>query len=294
MSDARPRAGAVLLTLSLIWFAVTLWSAHAYVSGALDPLFAVIDAARALPDVLAASMLAGAASALAALGWLPVRAALRWPAAIGSGTLVGALAAALILWGYGHRSSILTLAISALLAGAIGGAFGALKPREVPTAGVAATLAAFLTDQALHLFQNPLLNLFGAGDSAPTRLAAASRLALTTSLLGGLAAGLVAFWYLRRTGTGWRFPVYLAAGAVPGAFLLVTELVTRVGGAQVFGLIGNLSSADRTYVEYTGNSRLNHALILLFTGAIVAVLCFGRTLRPATPAPTPKSPTKVS
>jgi hypothetical protein len=280
----------VLLALSLIWFAAMLWSAHANIAGTGTAVGALIQVADALPVVVAASMLTGAAAALIALGWLRVRAALRWPLALGAGTLPAAMVAALIIWEYGHRSAILLLGASVLIAGTVGGALGALRPAALVAAGIAGTLAAFFVAFALRVFDNRLLGLFGAGSTAGSQLTAASRLALTTSLLGGAAAGLVAFGYLRRAGTDRRFPVYLAAGAFPGVLLLLTEAVTLIGGAQIFRVVSGLSSADRAIVEYVGNSRLNHALIMLFVGALVALLCLGRTLRPAEP----RQSTKVS
>jgi hypothetical protein len=278
----------VLLALSLVWFAAMLWSANANIVGIGNPLGALIQVADALPVVIAASMLAGAAAALAILTRLQLRARLHWPVALGSGAAVGAVAAGLILIGYGHRSSIMVLAISVVVAGAVGGGLGALKPPELVAAGVAGTLAAFFVAFALHVFENQMLRLFGAGSSPASQLGAASRLALTTSLLGGAAAGVVAFVVLRRTSGERRFPAYLAAGAFPGVLLLLSEAVTLIGGAQIFGLVGGLSDADHAILDYVGHSRLNHALIMLFVGAIVALLCFGRTLRPAAPAAKPE------
>jgi hypothetical protein len=279
----------VLLAFSLIWLAAMLWSAHASIGGTGTAVGALIQVTDALPVVVAASMLTGAAAALTALAWLRVRAALRWPLALGAGTLPAAGVAALIIWAYGHRSAILLLAGSVLIAGTVGGALGALPPAGLVAAGVAGTLAGFFVAFALRVFDNQLLGLFGAGSTAGSQLTAASRLALTTSLLGGAAAGLVAFGYLRRAGTDRRFPVYLAAGAFPGVLLLLTEAVTLIGGAQVFRAVSGLSSADHAIVDYVANSRLNHALIMLFVGALVALLCLGRTLRPAEP----RQPTKV-
>ncbi len=257
----------------------TLWAAT-------DPVTAIIDAAGALPVLISASMLAGAAAGLAAPVWRPLPAKLRWPLALAAGTVVGAVAAGSIIWGYGHRTSIVLLAVSVLVAGTAGGALGAVKPGQVVSAGVAGALAAFVADSVLGLFTGPLVRLFGAGDSAGSKLAAASRLALTTSLLAGLVAGLVAFWLLYRARCGWPFPAYLGAGATAGILLLLTELITRIGGAQLFSLVGRLSEADRVYVDYVAQSRLNHGLIVLFLGAIVAILCLGSTMRrpePATP-----------
>jgi hypothetical protein len=248
--------------------------------------------------VLSAGMLAGTASGSAALGWFTVRDRWRWPLAIGAGALIGALAATLILIAYGHRTSIVVLAVSVFAAAVLGGALGAIRPAGIAVAGIAGTLAVFFVGIVLHSLESPLDRLFGAHGTADSQVAAGTRVALTTSLLGGLAAGLIAFGYLRRAGTGRRFLPYLAAGALPGVLLLLTELVTRVGGMQLFTLIRNLSPGDRTFVDYWDNSRLDHALVVLFVGAIVALLCFGRTLTPtprpaARPAATPAKKAKA-
>jgi len=284
---SRARGSTVLLVLSLVWLGAMLWSANANITGTGNALGALIQVADALPVVIAASMLAGTAAALAVLARVRPRGRLHWPVALGSGAAVGAVAAGLILVGYGHRSSIMLLALSVVVAGAVGGGLGAVRPAELIAAGIAGTLAAFFVAFALHVFEDQLLQLFGAASSPASQLAAASRLALTTSLLGGAAAGVTAFFALRRVER--RFPIYLAAGAFPGVLLLLSEGVTLIGGAQIFGLVGGLSDADHAILEYVGHSRLNHALIMLFVGAIVALLCFGRTLRPAAPAPKPAS-----
>src|SRR5436189_5494450 len=105
-----PRGSVILLGLSLLWLAGMLWSANANIVGTGNPLGALIQVADALPVVIAASMLAGAAVALAVLTRFPLRGRLHWPVAIGSGAAVGAVSAGLILLGYGHRSSIVVLA----------------------------------------------------------------------------------------------------------------------------------------------------------------------------------------
>jgi hypothetical protein len=296
----RVRLRSVLLGLSLAWFGWTLWSAHTNIIGAGDELNAVLQAADALPVVISAAVLSGAASSMAVLGWLsnanwaPLRQAtrlrvrdrLRWPLAVGVGALVGALALGLVLLGYGHRSSIVVLAVAVLVAAVLGGALGALKPGELASAGVAGTLAVFLVSVALHSFPGQLMRLFGAGSSPGSVLSAATRLALTTSLVGGVLAGLLAFWLLYRSCKTRRFLAYLAAGAFPGLVLLLAELVTRVGGAQLFHIVSGLSSGDQTLVDYWANTRLDHALVVLFVGAITALLCFGRSL----PAKQPTAP----
>ena len=128
MNRAGPRGALILLVLSLVWFAAMLWSAQANITGTGTAQGALIQLSDALPVVVAASVLAGTAAGLAALGWRPVRAALRWPVAMGAGATPAAVAAVLIIWGYGSRSAILLIATAVLVAGTLGGALGAVRP----------------------------------------------------------------------------------------------------------------------------------------------------------------------
>lgn len=288
-----PRRGSViLLGLGLGWLGWLLWGAQTEVAAADNPLSALIRAGGLFPVVLFATLFSGAAAGLAASTWRPALARLRWPLATGAGTVVGALTAALVFWGYGHRTPIVLLAVSVLAAGAVGGALGAVKPGQVVFTGLCATLATVAAETVLALFTPQLAGLFGGGGTAGAHLAVASRLALTATLLGGAVAGVCAFWLLYRARCGWRFPAYLGAGATAGTLLLLADVLTRIGGIQLYDAIGRLSPADRTFVGFTAQSRLNHALIVLFLGAIVALLCFGSTLR--RPEPAAEEPTEVT
>jgi hypothetical protein len=276
----------VLLTLCLAWLAAWLWSANASIRDETDATVAMSNAALALPGVTTATLLAGAATAVYAVGW----ARLRWPALPGratwlvsaaAGLALGVLAGALILIGYGTRSSILVLALTVAVAGTLGGLAAGPAPRGVAAAGLSATLTQFLVVFAMNLFNHPLLHLMGDGDGARAHVAASARLALTEALVAGLVAGLVAFAHLRRQPHTWRFPAYLAAGAAAGLVSLVAEPVTRIGGAQLLDRVSGLSPADAAWQEMSANGRINHGLVVLFAGAITALVLFGRTLRPA-------------
>jgi hypothetical protein len=285
------RSTIVLFALGLIWLAAYLWAAHASIVGAGDDeVIAVFDAALALPGVVAATMLAGATASVTALGWLRPRLSRTggWAVsgtALGAGLVIGLLAGGLILLGYGHRSSIMVLAWAVVAAGAVGGIVGSARPRDMTSAGLAATLAAFFVGFLLNYKQDTLIDLFGGGTSAQSRADALRPLTLTESLVAGLLAGIVAFLYLRRTRAVPHFIAYPADGAAPGIILLLAEAVTRLGGSQLFGAAGNSSVIDQTAVEYSSGSRLNHGLIVLFAGAFVAMIAYGVTLRPATAGP---------
>ncbi|MBO0867893.1 MAG: hypothetical protein J2P15_04955 [Micromonosporaceae bacterium] len=266
--------------------AAWLWSANASIRDATDATVAMSNAALALPGITTATLLAGAATALYTVGWIrnrrpELRARAVWAASAAAGLSLGVVAGATILIGYGTRGSILVLALTVAVAGTGGGLAAGPAPRGVVAAGLSAMLAQFLVGFALNLFQHPLLDLMGDGDGARAHLAASARLALTESLVAGLVAGVVAFAHLRRQACGWRFPAYLAAGATAGLLLLVAEPITRIGGAQLFDRVSGLSPADAAWQEMFASGRINQALVVLFVGAITALVLFGRTLRPA-------------
>lgn len=292
MRDPRPasrRGSLLLLGFSLLWLAGMIWAANANVLESGDSLVALAAATSALPVVIAATMLAGAAAGLAAVSRRPLGPRLHWPLGIGTGLLVGAVAAGLVLWGYGQRASIVVIAVAILVAGTVGGALGAIPFGTIVQVGLTGALAAFVADAVFTYFNTFFMPVFGPGTTAASRLAAASRFALTTSLLAGAVAGVLAFWLLYRLRCGWRFPAYLGAGTGAGVLLLLTEAITRTGGAQAFRAVASVSPADRVYVDYVAQSRLDHGLIVLFVGAIVALLCFGSTLKKPEPAPRTRS-----
>jgi hypothetical protein len=272
-----------LLALALAWLAVLLYGTKVSIDSATAPEEAVDWTSVALPAVVAASVLAaacvGAAAVNIALRRRPALATwARWVSAVGSGAVAGAVVGALIIAQYGHAGAILLLAGAVLVAGALGGVLAGLPARETVVAGLAAGVALFYVEFLLQLFQGPLRRLFGAGNTGVSQWNAGTRLAVTQALIGGLAAGLVAYLYLRRNGRGARMPGYLCAGALPGLLLLIAEAITRIAGKQVFAAVAGLSEGDKVLLDYWKNSRLNQALVVLFVGAIVALICFGRSL----------------
>ncbi|HWG99674.1 MAG TPA: hypothetical protein VNV66_10200 [Pilimelia sp.] len=292
-ADLPPAGVGVLAALSLAWLAVMLRGVQVIVESA--GAFGVASAAYALPGVVSASLVAGAAVGLLAVRTLtrrltprlPLRdsAGLRFAFGLAAGAATGLLAAAPTLTGPGAGMPTMVLAGTIAAAGTVGGAAAGLRAAHVVAPATAAALAVFLVGFVLNLFQQPLFGLYGYGQSAESKASAYGWFALTTSLCGGLAAGLVAFAYRRRT---WRpstppVPVraalgYLAAGAGPGLLLLVAELITRAGGARVLALTSAISDADRSGQVQLDASRVKYALALLFLGGITAMVAYGRTL----------------
>ena len=285
--DDRPAGWAVfvLAGLAVAWLAATLWSAHATITGSGgDDVLALNRAALTLPSVIIASLVAGVAVGLAAIAVLGRRGRAltrigRLATGAGAGVVTGLIIVALILTSYGTGSSLVVLATGVGAASVIGGAISAIPPDAVVGAAVAGTVAWFLLGLVQGALNDQLLGLFGAGNSAASRVHATSRLLLTVALTGGIVAGLVAYRYLRPRGEGLRWPAYLLAGAGPGLLLVLANLVALVGGARLRELAAASSEADSAALHYIGTAGLNTALVVLFIGAITAMIAFGRTLK---------------
>jgi hypothetical protein len=170
-------------------------------------------------------------------------------------------------------------------AATIGGALAGFQVPRVLTAVCWASIGVFLVGFVLNLFQDPVLRALGSGSSEASQTSAAQWFSFAQSLLSGLAAGLVSFRLLRRadrraaaTGLGW--PFYALAGAGPGLLLVVGEALTRTAGARVLSLAGKVSELELTVQKLLSGARFNNALIVLFVGAISAVVAIGRTMGP--------------
>ena len=287
----RVRGAGTLALLALVWLLAMLTAARLTIGDAPDAgALSVTLAALELPRVVAASLVAGLAVALAMLDLLAARAAaapggradaalgkapLRTAAAAGTGLVLGAGVAAPVATGYAGLPHILVLAGAVALAALLGGMVAALPERAMVAAGVAGALGAFAVGFAAGHLDTDLRNLFGAGQSPQSVLAASGWVVLTGSLVAGLVAGGLGYAYLGRAGRPLTWPAYLAAGALPGLLLLVAEAVARVGASPLVRLVTQASPADRTVWDYLAAVRVNQGLIVMFTGAVVAILLFG-------------------
>ena len=275
--------GIVLAAVAVLWMAGLLWSARTTITRGGDPAMEVTATAYALPGALSASLVAGAAVALAVLaaagrGGRTLGATLRFAVTTGAGLVLGLLGAAVILtintdgWVY----AVVAGAIAA--AATIGGALGGFRVPRVVAAVCWAAIAVFAVGFVLNLGQAPLLSLFGSGGSPASQATAARWFALAQAVASGVAAGVVTFAVLRRTHLRW--PLYALAGAGPGLLLLLAEALTRTAGARVVALAGRVSELELTVQRVLSGSRLNSALIVVFAGAITAIVALGRTLGP--------------
>ena len=168
-------------------------------------------------------------------------------------------------------------------AATIGGALAGFRRPRVLTAVGWAAIGVFLVGFVLNLFQTPVLDAFGSGDTQSSQASAAQWFSFAQSFLSGLAAGLISYAMLRRArraGGDVAWPFYALAGAGPGLLLVVAEALTRTAGGRVLDLAGKVSELELAVQQMLSTSRFNSALIVLFVGAISAVIAVGRTMGP--------------
>jgi iron complex transport system permease protein len=284
-------SGIVLAIVGFAWMAGLIWSARATITGGGgDAAMEVTSTAYALPGAISASLVAGAAVALfvvtLATRGRELGATARFAIATGTGLILGLLGAASIItintdgWVYAVVGGTVAAAAT------IGGALGGLRAPRVVAAVCWAAIAVFVVGFVLNVVQSPLLDLFGSGDSSASQTSAANWFSFTQSLLSGIAAGVVAYRTLRRAqrradGADVGWPFYALAGAGPGLLLVLAEGLARTAGARVLELAGKVSELELTVQRMLSGSRFNSALIILFIGAITAIIAVGRTMKPA-------------
>ena len=282
------RGPLVVAAISVAWFVAILWLTHASVVGVREAQLALVNASLAMPLLIASGIVAGAAFAVVVVGWLTGRGRLgrtRWQvlAGAGAGLALGAVAGGLVLLGYGTAAALVSLSITMALAAAAGGALGGVPWPAVVVAGVAGSLVRFALGFLEGLVGGRLREAITRDDSVAAQLAAVGQIGFAMALLGGAVAGLVAALYLRRTELKW--PAFLAAGAAPGLLLLLAEVATRIGGTPLLHLTSGNDEFDQRATRLVADTRLSTALVVLFTGAVVAIIVHGRTLGPARATP---------
>jgi iron complex transport system permease protein len=284
-------SGLLLAVLSLVWMAAMLFSARITITGGPDAEMEVTSTAYALPGAVSASLVAGIAAALAVLSLIARRrtpgATTRFAIATGTGLAVGLLGALVVVtintegWLYAVVGGTIAAAST------IGGALAGFRVPRVLAVVCWGSIAVFLVGFVLNIFQNPVLNALGSGDSEQSQTSAAQWFSFAQSLLSGVAAGIVAQRLLRRArqragGADVSPAFYFLAGGGPGLLLLVGEALTRTAGARVLELAGKVSELELTVQKLLSGARFNSALIVLFAGAISAAVAFGLGIKPAT------------
>ena len=284
---------ALLAVAAVGWTAAMLWSARATITGRADAAMEVTSTAYALPGAVSADLVAGAAVALLVLTLVSGRRRLgssaRFAIATGSGLLVGLLSALPIITINTAGTIYAVVGGTVAAAATIGGALAGLRIPRVVAAVASGAVGVFLIGFVLNLFQEPLLDAFGAGDTESSA-DAAQWFSYSQAALSGLAAGAVSFLVLRRSGRRTagasetespRWPMYALAGAGPGLLIVVGEVLSRTAGAEVLELAGKVSDLELAVQEMLSSARLNNGLIVIFAGALTAIIAVGRTLSPA-------------
>jgi hypothetical protein len=310
--NAKPAAaggaalGWTVAVAGIVWLIVKLWAADQQIHSNAGDTVAIATAALAIPGVMQATALGGLGGALAVRLGLerraqpPGRCVSRWTTllvAAAGGLVVGLAAMGAILGAYGDVPSVGGVAAAVAISGLLAGVCAGLGRRvAVVAAALAAALVSFVVDTVLNsgTVLGHMMAGLGAGPGAITdcdqgsAASACAKVVNANSLVShidsaivGVAAGLVAFWYLRRRGGGARFPAYVAAGGATGALLLVAEILTHLGGGGLLHVARGISADDRAVIDLLAGNRVIHGLLVLFIGAIVALFALGRSLGPA-------------
>lgn len=274
-APVRAGTGTALAVIGLVWLAITLAVGHGTLHGSAGDV-ALSTAVLSLPALVQAALFAGASVGfVVSLPFIGTRK--RYVAGVLTGLGVGALALAVVLVAYGMPGSSGTaLAASVALAGTLGGALGAVRPAPMVSAGLFAMVPVLVLSYLVGHFSEELLGLFGDNGSAASRYSASGYLGFTSALVQGLAAGLVAYFLLRRSGV--KFPVYAIAGALPGLVIGVAEVFTRVAAPRLLSLATEVSEWDKLVYGLGNGNRTNQALVVFFVGALTAIIAHGRTL----------------
>jgi hypothetical protein len=124
----------------------------------------------------------------------------------------------------------------------------------------------------LGVLQTSVVNVIAG---SPTADAAAKADATTQfiyggSVLTGLLAGVYSFRNLSNEKRSLLW--YLVAGGLPGALLVLSEWLTRLGGSSLVDLVNGFSADDPALAGLVDAARLRHALIVLAVGAVIGVL----------------------
>jgi iron complex transport system permease protein len=289
-SSTADRPPILLALAGLLWMAGLLWSARATITGGADAEMEVTSTAYALPGATSASLVAGAAAALAVLiavgRFRTPGPTIRFAIATGTGLVLGLLGALVIItintdgWIYAVVGGTIAAAAT------IGGALAGLRSPRVLSAICWAAIAVFVVGFVVNYL--PVLDIFGRGGAgsaaAAAQVASAGWFSLVQAVVSGLAAGLVAYRSLRRASRPFSWPLYALAGAGPGLLLVLAEVLARTAGARVLDLAGKVSELELTVQQTLSTSRLDSALIVLFVGAVTAIIAIGRTIKPDPPA----------
>ncbi len=280
------RGPLVLLLLGALWLGALLWSLRTLVVTPDNSTESTaVQVALYLSSLATAGLVTGAAAGLVVRALVPRRAGLTRL----SGCLLGGLAAAVLagiatrLIEQGDAEVTNVLAASIGVAALLGGLVAAAPSGRLVVAGLVGTVATLLVRFLQGLFDAPLTSLFGGGSGLASVATAQDRLALAASLLAGVVAGVAVHGYLLRTAEPVRLGGRILAGGTAGLLSLIAEVITWVAGNQLEQIARGVSELDAIALELTRQARINGALVVLFAGAITAVIMYGRRRASAAP-----------
>ncbi|GAA4204045.1 hypothetical protein [Actinocatenispora rupis] len=293
LAEPGSRGVTVLLVLAVLLFAMVLRGEHILVSAAGDPAVAAIQVATFLSSVLLAALLLGGAAGASAIRLFAGRDGTRLldhgarRALFGT---LGGLVAGIVAGGAGYlleadlsTADRLVVGAGVATAALLGGAATAIRPGLMTVAGYIGTVVVIAVLALRSLFLTPLTRLFGGEGTIAKYAQAQSNLALVSFIVAGIIAGVAVHLYVRRTGNRLGTAANVAAGATPGVLALVAQLLTWAFGSSLISSAGGLDLGDTLAFQLAGRYQLNGSLALLFAGALVAVLLYGRTRGPRRP-----------
>ena len=273
----------VVLAVAMVVFAGRLASLRFLVAGIPDVHTVNALAIFALPPIISAALLVGAATGLAAALWRRRGApALRVRLALGAaaGAVAGLVTGGAL---YVSSGSVAVAAVAVAVAALLGGLTSAVRV-PVLAAGLTAALAVAVIQVVAALFTAELRGLLDGSGTGQEVGNAELQLSLIIGIAAGVVAGLVSYAVLRRLR-----PVglsgHVAAGAAAGAFLLVSEVVSRVAVPLLVRAAGGSTGDDPLVVQLIGQARLNAAVVVFFVGAITGVIALGRSMPKKPPKP---------
>lgn len=285
---------AVVAGFGVVWLAGTIASLVG-VLGDYDSkelaVAAPVTIVLSLSILLIGGTLTGAGAGLAARTLAARRGAtldrpLRRLVVTGGGGAIVALATGGAVYAVLGRMPASPAVVAAVVAATAlaGGCLAVVRQPAYLLAGMVGTAGMLVVRFVLGWFTSPLSRLFGGEKSLAEVALGHERLALASSVAAGIAAGYLGYRLLRGTGQG--IAAHVAAGATAGIVSLFAEGVTFLAGPAVLGdraatAAGGVSAADELALQVATQSRINGALIVAFTGAIIAVFFLGRTRKPA-------------
>src|SRR4051794_26814635 len=161
-AEQAPSRGLLLAAVGIAWMVAMLWSARATITGRHDAEMEVTSTAYAMPGAVSASLVAGAAVALAVLAFVTrggrtPGVTVRFVMATGTGLVIGLLGALAIItintegWLYAVVGGTVAAAAT------IGGALAGFRYRRVTAAVCWGAVTVFVVGFVLTVLQGVLL-----------------------------------------------------------------------------------------------------------------------------------------